>query len=135
MSVHRERGGATIFVLAMSMVLFLCAGLVIDAGMGINTRMRVADDAEQAARAGANAVDVLTLRAGGGVVIDPALARTHALDFLQARGYGPGQFTVTVTADTVAVQVRDHSETTILKLIGIADYPVSARATATAATS
>src|SRR5690606_33869977 len=104
---QRERGGATIFVLSMSVILMLCAGLVIDGGMGINARMRVADDAEQAARAGANAVDITQLRAGGALVIDPGLARLYAQDFLQARGYGTSQFSVAVTADSVQVEVRD----------------------------
>ncbi len=131
----RERGGATIFVLAMSVVLMLCAGLVIDGGMGINARMRVADDAEQAARAGANAVDVAQLRSGGALVIDPGLARMYAQDFLTARGYDSGQFSVTVTADSVGVELRDTSDTTMLGLIGISEYPVTARATATAATA
>lgn len=132
---NAERGGATIFVLAMSMVLMLCAGLVIDGGMGINARMRVADDAEQAARAGANAVDVNLLRSGGALVIDPGLARNLAENFLTARGYGAGQVSIAVTADAVAVELRDTSDTTMLKLIGIHEYPVTARATATAATS
>jgi len=132
---HRERGGATIFVLGMSLVLMLCAGLVVDGGIGINTRMRVADDAEQAARAGANAVDVAQLRSGGALAIDPGLARSMAAQFLSARGYDGGQFTVTVNVDSVSVRLRDTSETTMLKLIGINQYPVSARATATAATS
>ncbi len=130
-----ERGGATIFVLGMSIVLMLCAGLVIDGGMGINARMRVADDAEQAARAGANAVDVNQLRSGGALAIDPGLARSNAQNFLSARGYGAGQFSVAVTANSVAVELRDTSDTTMLRLIGIYEYPVTARATATAATS
>ncbi|MBD1272235.1 hypothetical protein IDH50_18465 [Aeromicrobium tamlense] len=132
---RRERGGATIFVLGMSLVLMLCAGLVIDGGMGINARMRVADDAEQAARAGANAVNVDQLRSGGALAVDPGLARLYAQDFLSARGYPASQFSITVNANTVAIEVRDTSETTMLKLIGINQYPVTARATATAATS
>lgn len=132
---RRERGGATIFVLSMSLVLMLCAGLVIDGGMGINARMRVADDAEQAARAGANAVNVDTLRSGGDLVIDPGLAASYAQQYLVARGYSPGQFDIEFGTNTVGVRVRDTSETTMLKLIGINQYPVSARATATAATS
>lgn len=134
-TARREHGGATIFVLGMSLVLMLCAGLVIDGGMGINARMRVADDAEQAARAGANAVDVAQLRSGGALAIDPGLAQAMANDYLRARGYDGGQFTVAVNVDSVSVRLRDSSETTMLKLIGINQYPVSARATATAATS
>lgn len=130
-----ERGGATIFVLSMSLVLMLCAGLVIDGGTGINTRMRVADDAEQAARAGANAVNVDQLRSGGALVVDPGLAQSNAQQYLSARGYNAGQFDIEIDANSVSILLRDSSETTMLKLIGINQYPVSARATATAATS
>lgn len=133
--VRHEQGSATIFVLAMSVVLMLCAGLVIDGGMGINARMRVGDDAEQAARAGANAVDLTTLRSGGSVVIDPGLARSYTQDYLSARGYDSSQFDISVTANSVSVVVRDTSETHLLKLIMIDEYPVQARATATAVTS
>ncbi|MDQ2689322.1 MAG: hypothetical protein M3Y29_03490 [Chloroflexota bacterium] len=132
---RRERGGATIFVLSMSLVLMLCAGLVIDGGIGINTRMRVADDAEQAARAGANAVNIDQLRDGGALAVDLGLAKTYAQEFLQARGYDGGQFEIQVNANSVTIALRDTSETTMLKLIGINQYPVTARATATAATS
>lgn len=135
MTRHDERGGATVFVLGLSIVLFLCAGLVIDGGMGINTRMRVADDAEQAARAGANAVDVDQLRLGDTLVLNTSMAAANAADFLAARGYAPSQFSLSVTGTSVTVEVRDVSETTILKLLGISQYPVKAGATATAATS
>lgn len=132
---RRDRGSATIFVLGMSLVLMACIGLVVDGGLGINARMRVADDAEQAARAGTNAVDVAQLRSSGTVVIDPGLARANATDFLRARGYGVSQFSVTVDGGNVSVEVRDRTETTMLKLIGIGSYPVAARATSTAVSS
>lgn len=132
---RRERGAATIFVLGMSMVLMVCIGLVVDGGLGINARMRVADDAEQAARAATNAVDVARLRADGTVTIDPGLARQNAQSFLQGRGYGSSQFSVDVDGDSVSVEVRDRTETTMLKVVGIDSYPVAARATSTAATS
>ena len=53
-----EQGSATVFVIGFAIVLFLCAGLVIDGGLAINKRMRIADDAEQAARIGADSIDV-----------------------------------------------------------------------------
>ncbi|TSD65525.1 pilus assembly protein TadG-related protein [Aeromicrobium piscarium] len=128
-----ERGAASVFVVGMSVVLLLCAGLAIDGGVGINTRMRVADDAEQAARAGANAVDVGRLRSSGVVAIDPVQARQAAAGFLAGRGYSAGQYSVSVDGTEVSVDVRDSTDTIILSIINIDSYPVSAGATAVAA--
>lgn len=129
-AVRDERGAATVFVIGMSVVLFVCAGLVVDGGLGINARMKVADDAEQAARVGADSIDVAALRAGGGIVIDPGLARQRAADYLVARGYGPGQYTVDVNDGTVVVDVTDTTDTIILSIVGISSFDVRAGATA-----
>lgn len=123
-----EAGSAAIFVLGMSIVLFVCAGLVVDGGLAINARMSVADDAEQASRVAADSLNLEVLRATGAVVIDDGLAQQRASQYLNARGYGPGQFTVAVDEGTVSVSVRDKSKTMILGLVGIDEYDVRAGA-------
>ncbi|MFI6501446.1 pilus assembly protein TadG-related protein [Nonomuraea typhae] len=60
-----ERGSMSVFVVLFSVVVFLLAGLLVDGGAAINARLRAADIAEQAARAGADRVDVEHLRATG----------------------------------------------------------------------
>lgn len=126
-----EAGSAAVFVIGMSIVLLVCAGLVVDGGLAINARMRVADDAEQASRVGADSLDVDELRATGSIVIDEPLARRRAASYLAARGYAPGQFTVTVGLGTVDVTVRDLTKTMILGLVGIGEYNVVAGAVST----
>lgn len=131
-SRRREAGSATVFVIGMSIVLFICAGLVVDGGLAINARMRVADDAEQASRVGADSINLDVLRAGGGIEIDPELAQERASNYLQDRGYGTGQFEIEVDGGAVRVQVRDISETRILRAFGIIDqYDVRAGAEST----
>lgn len=127
---RRERGSASIFVIGMSVVLLVCAGLVVDGGLAINARMRIADDAEQAARVGADSIDVDTLRDGGAIVIDQDQARRRAAGYLTDRGYGPGEFEVGFDADSVVVQVHDHTDTTLLKLVNITSFPINAEARA-----
>ena len=124
-----ERGSATVFVIGFSMVLLLAAGLAIDGGLAINKRMRVADDAEQAARVGANAIDVAALRSGQGIVIDPTLARSQAADYLRGLGYGGAgsSFVVNPGADRVEVVIRARSKTYFLDLFGVT-FPVRASA-------
>jgi len=126
-----ERGAASIFVLGMSVVLMVCAGLVVDGGLAINARMRVADDAEQASRVGADSINLDILRAGGGVVIDPGLAAQRSADYLSSRGYSPGQYSLDVQGETVSVTVHDTTNTMILGLVGIDTYDVQAAASAT----
>lgn len=127
---REERGSATVFVIGMAIVLFVCAGLVVDGGLAINARMRVADDAEQASRAGADSVDLEELRAGGEVRIDTVLAANRAAEYLTRRGYGPGQYSVAVDDAGVRVSVSDTTNTAILGVVGIQEYEVNAGATA-----
>ena len=55
----------SVFTVLFSVVVFLLAGLLVDGGAAINARLRAADIAEQAARAGADQIDVDHLRATG----------------------------------------------------------------------
>ena len=52
------------------MVVLLAGGLLVDRGIAINARERAADVAQQAARAGANDLNVAALRSGT-VELDP----------------------------------------------------------------
>ncbi len=84
------------FVIGFAIVLFLCAGLVIDGGLAINKRMRIADDAEQAARIGADSIDVNEFRRTETLVIDQQLARQRISGYMADLGYGAGQFTADI---------------------------------------
>lgn len=127
-----ERGMAALFVIGMSVMLLVCAGLVIDGGLAINARMRVADDAEQAARVGADSVDLDLLRQTGTISIDSGLATQRAAGYLATRGYGAGQYAVRVQADgDVEVEVEDTTSTLLLGIVGIGQFSVGAAATAT----
>lgn len=127
-----ERGTATAFVVGMAITLLACAGLVVDGGTALNARMKLADEVEQAARAGAQQIDVDTLRASGVLQLDRGQAEQAARSFLVPRGYAGGS--VAVDADTVTVTADDVVETKLLTLIGIRTFEVSATATAEAAT-
>lgn len=132
---HRrgERGTATVFVVGMAAVLLASAGLVIDGGKAINARMKLADDVEQAARLGANQIDIAAVRANGGVVrLDPVAAQSEAQGYISSRGYdGTG---VVVNGDAVTVGARDTVPTAMLQLVGVSSFDISATATARAVT-
>ncbi|PJJ53570.1 putative Flp pilus-assembly TadE/G-like protein [Mumia flava] len=131
-----ERGSAAVFVVGMSIVLLVAAGLAIDGGLALNARMRVADDAEQAARVGADSLDIDRLRADGTIVIDVGLARQRAASYLTQRGYAPGQYAVSVApaGAEVEVSVEDTTDTALLGLVNIDTFDVRAAASAEPAT-
>jgi Flp pilus assembly protein TadG len=123
-----DEGAATIFVVALSVMLFVVAGLVVDGGLAINARGRAADDAEQAARAGAQKIDVETLRATGQVVLNQAEAAAAAQEFLAGRPTEYAPVAVQVEGNVVTVQVHTVEDTAILGLIGINQFDVNAAA-------
>ncbi len=127
-----ERGSATVFVLGFAIMLLVCAGLVIDGGGAINARMKLADDAEQAARAGANAIDIDLLRSTGVVALDPGQAQAEAGGFLSSLGYG--NYSVNADGTDVTVTVHDTVPTDMLSFVGINQYDISATVTASAET-
>lgn len=128
-----EDGTATAFVVGFAVVLLACAGLVIDGGSAINARMKLADDVEQAARAGAQQIDIEALRGSDVVRLDGLAAEGRARSYLNALGYT--RVTVPpVTGDTITVHAEDTTTTKLLSLIGVHDFDIAATATAQAVT-
>lgn len=124
-----EDGSATIFVIGFAIVLFLCAGLVIDGGMAINKRMRIADDAEQAARIGADSIDVELFRTTEQLSISPQLAEQRIAGYMADLDHPAGQWNANCGEQQCEVQVRDTSKAYILSLFGVT-FPVRASAVA-----
>lgn len=126
---RRESGSASVFVVGMSIMLFVCAGLVVDGGLAINARMTVADDAEQASRVGADTIDLDRLRSSGDIRIDEVAAVTRINQFMADRGYSGGQYQVAANFDSVTVTVRDRVDSMFLQVVAIPGFDVEARAT------
>ncbi|MFI7586913.1 pilus assembly protein TadG-related protein [Spongisporangium articulatum] len=125
-----DRGAATVFLVGFAVVLLVLAGLVVDGGLAINARQRVADDVEQAARAGSAHLDEDELRADGLVRIDPVAARAATTRFLRARGYPAGGIRVQATPNQVTVAATLQQKTALLSLIFVDDFTITATGTA-----
>lgn len=123
-----QRGSATVFMLGFATVLMVGAGLVVDGGLALNARSRLTDDAEQAARAGANSIDVNALRDRGELVVDPSQAQAVAAGFLADRGYQ--NISVSVNGNRVTASAESTADTAILGLIGIGSFTVRGDAVA-----
>ncbi|GGC02993.1 pilus assembly protein TadG-related protein [Cellulomonas carbonis] len=128
-----DDGAASVLVLGLVVVLMAVAGLVVDGGRAVNARAALLDAAEQAARAGANQVDIGSLRSGGQVSIDPTAARRAAEDFLVAQGHAPADIGVVATATEVEVHLQGEVETALLSLVLIDSLDVEGSAVARAA--
>lgn len=125
---HGETGTVTAFVACLTVALLAMAGLVVDGGNTLAARRRLFNEANAAARAGAQAADEQSLRRGT-VRLNAAAARTRALDHLRRSGLTG---TVEVTNDTVTVKTTATQPVTVLGIIGIGPLTVHASGTARA---
>ncbi len=120
-----------LYMIPITVILLLFAGLVLDGGTALAARGRATDVADQAARSAANALSQTSLRAAGPEHprIDPSAAQAagrHVLHDAGATG------TITVHgSQSVAVTAHIHARTAILSAIGITDASGTATATAT----
>lgn len=120
-----ERGSVTLlFVLVMPALMIGLVGLVFDGGSVITARRQALNEAEQAARAGAQGVAVEEVRDGGPQELDPARAEAAARAYLDALGRDGD---IDVDGDRVRVTVRIQRSRQILPL-----GPVTVSATAEA---
>jgi hypothetical protein len=120
-----------VFAVVIMAALLAAAGLVYDGGRALAAKTTATDIAQEAARAGAQQVNLAVFRATGQVVLDVPAAQDAAQAYLAATGTGDTA-TVTVTGDTVTVAVSSVQHTVFLGLTGIQTLHVTGTATATA---
>lgn len=102
-----DSGQATAFLIVMASALLLLVAFVFDIGAALAERNRNIHIAQEAARAGAQQIDLAAYRDDGTVSLDPAAATSAAEAFLTDAGV-QGFATVdgnvvTVTAETTFV--------------------------------
>jgi hypothetical protein len=127
--LHGDRGTVTAFVATFTLALLVVGGLVIDGGYTLATRRRAFNEANAAARVGAQAIDESALRSGGTVRLQPERARALAIDYLDAAGLTG---TVDVVGDTITVHITTTQDMTVLGIVGIAPLTIHADGTARA---
>jgi Flp pilus assembly protein TadG len=81
-----ERGSITGFVAVIATALVMVAGMAYDGGQIIHAHNAARNDAEQAARAGAQQIDITHLRQTSEPRLDPTEAEAAALDYLAQVG-------------------------------------------------
>ena len=129
--VSDERGQVAPLVAVCLLGLLAIAGLVVDGGMMFSVRREVQSLADAAARAGAMAVDEVTLRANGGdsIRLDPEAARKAAGDYLNAARFD-GLYEIEPAFDSVTVRLSTQHRTVLMSIVGLKTFEVAASATA-----
>lgn len=124
-----EEGMVTAFVVIFTFALLLLAGLVIDGGLTLSARAQAIDEAQAAARAGAQQINLAVFRSTGQITLEPDQAARAAQSYLAATGHAG---TVTVTGDQVQVAVSITQPMQILGMAGIGHLTVSGHGSALA---
>lgn len=97
-----ERGSVSVLVAVLAIAFLMVAGLALDGGRKLGALAEARDLADNAARAGAQAVDTDTYQLTGTPALHPADAEQAALAYLAATGHTG---TVAVDGSTVTVTV------------------------------
>ena len=122
-----ERGAIGVFLVVLVPGLLLIIGLAVDGGAKVAATQRANAIADEAARAGGQALDVAAALSGQ-VRVDPGAAVAAAQDYLD-RNDVAGAVTV-VDGDTLQVTTTISEPTTFLGLIGISTLTVKGTGTA-----
>jgi Flp pilus assembly protein TadG len=115
---HGEGGQVTAFVVVFAIALVALAGLVFDGGVVMAAKRRALNEAQAAARAGAQALDVDRYRLDGTYTLDTQKARNLAMAYLVQTGHTTGA-TVNVSGTQVDVSVQWDETTNMLAVAGI----------------
>ena len=122
-----ERGAISTFLAVIALAMLMAAGLAVDGGRKVNALREASHLADNAARAGAQAVDLDTLRTTGDIQLDTDDVTRRVEDYLADLGYAPSD--VAVSGDTVTVTIELTVNPVLLPMGPIM---VSATETATA---
>jgi Flp pilus assembly protein TadG len=117
-----QNGRVTAFVVILVTAVLLFSGLVLDGGLALAAKVRAMGEAQEAARSGAQQIDLTTYRANGTLRLNPQDADTAAHDYLTVAGHNG---TVSVVDNTVIVSVTIDQPTQLLGLVGIGSITVT----------
>jgi hypothetical protein len=115
-----DKGSVSAFVVCLALTFVIVAGLAVDSGRLVASRIAVADHAENAARGAVQHVRGLR---SGEKSIDPVAARRAASRYLAQFGL-VGDILIEPLA--VTVTTRFVETMTLLRLVGIESHTVSA---------
>jgi hypothetical protein len=126
---RRDAGKVTAFTAVMVLAVLAVSGLVLDGGLALASKTRAYHLAAEAARTGAQQIDLAHYRATGEAVLDPQAA-VAAAEARIAQDDVTGQVSVAGTDVTVTVTTTQPAQ--LLSVVGVSGITVQATATAQA---
>ena len=117
-----DRGSVTVWTLGMVLIVMFVGALSFDLWSSFSTRRQYAGAADQAAQAGANALDETLFRSTGDRKLNPQLAETLAAENLAAQNL-TGVTGVVIDADTdqLVVELTGAVDVGLLRIFGGGD--------------
>lgn len=128
-NARSDCGTVTAFVVSFAIALLAVGGLVLDGGYLLAARERAYDEADAAARAGAQAIDVDALRSGGPATLSLTDVEQRVDDYLRASGH---EGVVEVNGDQVTVTIAHDRSMVLLGAFGLGPVTIEATGTASA---
>lgn len=121
---ERERGSITAVVVVFAACFLVLGGLIYDAGRAMAAKTTAIDEAQQAARTAAQALNAGELR-------NNILSTTSGQAIAAAQAYiaaSGDTGTVTITGQTITVHVVRQQPTSLLALVGVGEITVTGTA-------
>jgi len=125
----RERGSLSAFFVVAVLAGFIIIGLAVDGGHKAQATQRAVAIADEAARAGGNAIDAVAATQTGDTQVDPSAAIAAAQAYLSAAGVN-GAVTVVDGGQTLVVETTLQVQTIFLNMIGVDVMTVTGRGAA-----
>lgn len=117
-----ERGSITVWTLGMVLIVLFLGAISFDLWSGFSTRREYAGAADQAAQAGANALDEALFRSTGERKLDPQRARTLAEENLAAQALQDvTDVVIEADPDQVIVELTATVDVGLLRIFGGGD--------------
>lgn len=120
-SLRGDRGSASVLILGLSVAVLLGVGFAVDGTRKGQAYSQATSIAEEAARAGGQALRVRALAAGADADVDPQLAVAEAQRYLVAAG---ADGTACWDGRRLVVDTTITRSTVFLGSIGIAEFTV-----------
>ncbi|MGW1894134.1 pilus assembly protein TadG-related protein [Streptomyces sp. NPDC002004] len=125
-----DRGGVTVFVAVCVVALIGIIGVAVDGGGKLRATERADYVADEAARAGGQAINPAQAVTGKAIVVDPQDAQAAAQAYLRSAG-ATGTVGVSGDGKTLTVTVTGSYSTKFLPVVGIGSLSVTGHGKAT----
>ncbi|WP_086664165.1 pilus assembly protein TadG-related protein [Lentzea kentuckyensis] len=119
-----QHGRVSAYVVITATAVLAFGGLVLDGGLALAAKVRAMGQAQEAARAGAQEIDLTAYRANGTLRLQPDRAVAAAHNYLAAAHHTGS---VSVSGNTVNVSVTINQRTQLLGLVAVDTITVTGR--------